>query len=82
MASTAVKVDATTYAKLKAVAAETGEPMVEVLAKAVEAYRRQSFLEGLNADFAALRGDRAAWKEELAERGAWNDALADGLAGD
>ena len=59
MAGTTVKIDAETYAKLKAAVAETGEPMIEVLAKAVEAYQRQRFLEGLNADFAALRQNRA-----------------------
>jgi hypothetical protein len=74
--------DAETYAKLKATAAETGQPMIEVLAKAVEAYRRRSFLEGLNADFAALRRDPAAWTEELAERAAWDHALSDDLQDD
>ena len=53
--------------------------MTEVLDKAIEIYRRERFLAELNADFAALRQDSAAWDEELAEREAWNTALADGL---
>jgi hypothetical protein len=55
--------------------------MTEVLDRAIEVYRRQQFLSGLNADFAALRQDQAAWQEELAEREAWDSALADGLEG-
>jgi hypothetical protein len=82
MASATVKVNAETYAKLKEAVAETGEPMIEVLAKAVEAYRRRVFLEGVNADFATLRNDRRAWTEEQAERAAWDATTADGLEGD
>ena len=52
MASATVKIDAATYAKLRETAAEMGKPMIEVLAKAVETYRRQTFLEALNGDFA------------------------------
>jgi predicted transcriptional regulator len=79
MASATVKIDAQTYAKLKQTAAETGKPMIEVLSEAVEAYRRQTFLEGLNADFAGLRSDARAWNEEVAERQAWDATLGDGL---
>ncbi len=82
MSGTTVKVKAETYAKLKEAVAETGEPMIEVLAKAVETYRRRTFLEGLNADFAALRNDRRAWAEEQSERAAWDATMADGLQGD
>jgi hypothetical protein len=82
MASATVKIDAKTYAKLRDAAKESGMPMIEVLAKAVEAYHRQAFLEGLNADFAALRADSKAWNEELSERAAWDAALADDLKDD
>ena len=53
--------------------------MTEVLDKAIENYRRQRFLAGLNADFAALRKNKAAWAEELADRRMWDASLADGL---
>jgi hypothetical protein len=81
MASTTVKINAATYAKLKQAVAETGQPMIEVLDKAVEAYRRRTFLEGVNADFIALRNDRQAWAEEQLDRAAWDATLADGLQG-
>ncbi len=79
MAGTTVKINLETYAKLKETVAETGEPMIEVLAKAVEAYRRRTFLEGINADFAALRADRRAWADEQSERAAWDATMADDL---
>ncbi|MBN2216021.1 MAG: hypothetical protein JW719_01465 [Pirellulales bacterium] len=82
MSGIAVKIDANTYAKLKQTAAETGEPMIQVMAKAIEAYRRRVFLEGLNADFVALRNNRRAWAEEQAERAAWDVTLADDVQGD
>jgi hypothetical protein len=53
--------------------------MTKILDEAIEAYRRQQFLAGLNADFAALRKNRAAWEEEQAERKAWDATLADGI---
>jgi hypothetical protein len=82
MASATVKIDAETYAKLRETAAEAGEPMIEVLAKAIEAYRRRAFLDALNNDFATVRSDPQAWSDELTERAAWDNALADDIGGD
>ena len=82
MASATVKIDAATYAKLKQTSADLGKSMIEVMADAVEAYRRQSFLNGLNADFAKLRANPQAWEEEQAEREAWEATLHDDLADD
>jgi hypothetical protein len=82
MGGTAVSIDAVTHAKLREMSAETGRPMIEVLAKAVEAYQRQRFLKGLNADFAALRDNRPAWAEEQAERTAWGATIVDNITGD
>ena len=53
--------------------------MQAVLDKALERYRRESFLRAANTDYAALRNDPKAWKEELRERELWEQALADGL---
>jgi len=79
MASATVKIDAESYAKLKATAEETGRPIVEVLAKAIDSYSRQAFLEGLNADLAALRSDPKKWSAELQERAAWDASIEDDL---
>jgi len=49
-----------------------------ILERAMEACRRQSFLEALNADFAALRAQPKEWAEEMEERKLWEQTLADG----
>ena len=66
--SLTVRISRSTHAALRALADESNESMTEVLDKAIEIYRRQRFLAGLNADFAALRKNKAAWEEESAER--------------
>lgn len=77
MASTTVRIQDKTHATLGEIAAQTGQTMQEVLAKAVEVYRRQLMLEQTNAAYAALRADPNAWAEEQAERAAWDATLAD-----
>jgi predicted transcriptional regulator len=79
MESLTVRISRSTHAALRAIAEETDQSMTEVLDKAIEISRRQRFLAGLNADFAALRKNKAAWEEELAERRKWDSALTDGL---
>jgi hypothetical protein len=74
-----VRISRSTHAALCALAEEADESMTQVLDRAIEAYRRQRFLAGLNADFAALRRNKAALKEELAERAQWDSTLNDGL---
>lgn len=82
MASETVRIHPSSHAKLKELADQSGDSMANVLAKAIDVYHRQVFLEGLNQEFAALRSDRKAWDEELAERQSWEATLADGLEDD
>ncbi len=56
-----------------------GKPMLALLDEAVEALRRQRFLEHVNAAYATLRADPRTWKTIEAERQAWDATLADGL---
>ena len=79
MASETVRIHPHTHTKLRQLADDAGESMPDVLEKAVDAYARRRFLELLNQDFAALRGDAKAWQGETAEREAWDSTLADGL---
>lgn len=51
----------------------------EISAKLAEESRREIFLEGLAQDFAKLRGNEEAWREELDERRAWDSTLRDDL---
>jgi hypothetical protein len=73
-----VRVTKQTHQQLATLAEENGLSMQTILDRAVEAYRRQSFLEALNADFAALRAQPDKWAEEQAERKLWEQTLADG----
>ena len=79
MASTTVRISKETREDLRELAEQVGEPMHTVLAKAVEAYRRQCILEKANVAYAALRADPKAWQEEHQERRVWDSTLADGL---
>ena len=79
MASTTVRIREETREALRQLANEVGEPMQEVLAKAVEAYRRQRILESTNAAYAALRADPEAWQSMEQERREWEATLANGL---
>lgn len=51
--------------------------MQAVLEQAIEAYRRQTFLEGLASDYAALRENESEWQAELEEREAWEATVGD-----
>ena len=64
---------------MRELAEREGEPMQAVLAKALEAYRRQRLLEESNRAYAKLKADPAAWEEELRERGLWESTLGDGV---
>jgi len=82
MAAPTVRVKEETHAALTELSRETRLPMQEVLAQAVEAYRRERFLTELNASFAALRENPEAYEAEMEERRAWDATLSDGLEDD
>ncbi len=81
MPSATVRVSSTTQRMLRELAANTGESMQSLLDKAIEAYRREHFLQQANEAFAALRRDPKKWKAELEERNAWDATLADDSEG-
>ena len=78
MPSTTIRIGEQSHRILRRLAEVSGESMQSVAAKAIEEYRRRVFLDRLNEEFAALRRDPVAWKEELEERKAWEATLADG----
>lgn len=82
MSTVTVRIPEDTHRSLREIATRTGQSMPQVLRQAVEELRRRSFLQGLAADFAALRDDREGWQDELAERAAWDATLGDDLADD
>jgi hypothetical protein len=78
MAAT-VRIDPASHAALSEIARAKQVSLTEALSRAVEAYRREVFLEACASDFAALRRDPGAWTEEMAERAVWEATTADGL---
>ncbi len=82
MSASTVRIRAASHQRLKELADATGQTMMDVLDKAVEAYRRKLYFEQLNAGYAELRADPKAWAEHLAERKLWDETLMDGLDAD
>ena len=78
MQTATIRISETSRRILKEISQRDKRPMQTVLEQAIEAYRRQTFLVGLNADFAALRENEPEWQAEKTERTAWDITLADG----
>ena len=76
-----MRVNHKTHVVMKELAESNGISMQSVLDNAIEAYRRKSFLEALNEEFAALRRDPEKWQDEKEERVLWDQSLLDDLEG-
>lgn len=79
MPSTTVRISDSSHKLLGELAAQEGVSMQAILDKALESYRRQRFLEEVNAAYAALRHNCAAWETLQQERATWEATLEDGL---
>ena len=79
MGQTTVRVTESTRTLLRHLAVAEGRPMQIIIATALEAYRRERFLRAVNAGYATLRVDAAAWGKVAEERAAWDATLLDGL---
>jgi len=77
--STTVRISRASWQVLRQIAAQADEPMLTVLDKAIEAYRRQCFLQKANEAYAVLRENPGAWQEEIAERKVWDITSENGL---
>ena len=74
------RISASAHGILRELSKAEGKPMLALLDEAVEALRRQRFLEQLNAAYATLRADARTWEAIEDERRAWDATLPDGLA--
>lgn len=79
MASTTIRIRDKTHVALKEIAQATGQTMQDALETAIEERRRRLYLEGLSADYAALRADPRASDEFDKENALWDRANQDGL---
>jgi hypothetical protein len=67
-----VRISPHAHELLRQLAEEEQASMQAVLDRAIERYRRESFLR-------AAKGDSRAWKHEAQERQLWEQTLSDGL---
>jgi hypothetical protein len=74
-----VRIQPETYDKLRQLAHEAGATMPQVLAEAIDELYRRRFLDECNRAYARLKADPKAWRDEQAERRAWDVTLNDGL---
>lgn len=75
-----VRISDLAHGTLREMARAEGKPMLALLDEAVEALRRQRFLEQVNDAYAALRAQPYAWSAIESERREWDVTLPDGLA--
>ena len=78
MATTTVRVDTDTHAKLLEISKASGVSLIETIRDATEALQRRRFAEDVVEQLSALRDDPVAWRGYLAE--AAETSVADGIA--
>ena len=79
MTTTTIRVSTETRNLLNRLAQSTGTSMQQVLEEALEQYRRQQFLEALNAAYATMRAEPQLHREEAEELALWDATLLDGI---
>lgn len=77
MADAIIRIPGSTYTTLRDLSRQSGEPVSELVTKAVEKLRREFFLEATNRAFATLREEPDTWQAELEERMEWDVTLRD-----
>lgn len=74
-----VGVSESTHEALRPLSLKEGKTMQDIIDKAVEYYRRKTFLQGLSEAFQALRANPEAWQEYQEEMTLWDNTLQDSL---
>jgi predicted transcriptional regulator len=77
MATTTIRVDTDTHARLVELSEASGTSLTATVREAAEALRRQRFARQVADELAALRSDPEAWSSYLAE--AEGTSVADAL---
>ena len=77
MATTTIRVDTETHARLIELSEDSGATLMETVRDAAEALRRRRFAETVADELAALQSDPEAWADYLEE--AESTSVADGL---
>jgi hypothetical protein len=74
------RISDTAHGTLRRMSRAEGKAVTALVDEAVETLRRRRFLEQVNAAYAALRANPAAWESIHGERREWDATLPDGLA--
>jgi predicted transcriptional regulator len=77
-----IDISGATYGRLKELAEWADVPVEVALEQAVKQFHDRQFWVAVDAGYAALRADAAAWAEVEAERKLWDKTLMDGLEED
>jgi len=77
--TTTVRIPRKTHEQLRKLAAELGQPMTDVIAAALEEYRRELFFRQVEEDYRALQADPVAWREYLEDHEELDGSLMDDL---
>ncbi|HMI57029.1 MAG TPA: hypothetical protein VK511_03190 [Gemmatimonadaceae bacterium] len=80
-ATTTIRVAVTDRDLAQELATQMGRSQMEIVHEALELYRRQQLLADMNRDYAAMRRDDDAWREETSERDVWDVTLGDATGG-
>jgi hypothetical protein len=80
MAAT-IRIREKSHQALKEMAALTGQSLQDALDQAIEERRRKLYLEGVNADYAALKRNPKQWAEFKKEMAVWDATNLDGMDG-
>ena len=77
MATTTIRVDKDTHARLLELSRATGDSLIDTVRDAAEALRRQRFASHVISELAELQGDPTAWADYLSETDA--TSVSDGI---
>jgi hypothetical protein len=81
MPATTIRIRDKSHRALKEMAALTGQSLQDALDQAIEERRRKLYLEGVNADYAAMKRNPKAWADFKKETAAWDVTNLDGMEG-
>ena len=81
MSTTTIRVSLKTRELIYEMSQSAGLSMQDLVAAALDTYRRQQILREANAGYALLRAQRELLDQIHAEEIAWDQTLADGLEG-
>lgn len=75
----AIRADERTHEIVRELAAEDNMSMADVLARAVEGYRRRRLLKRADLALVSLKVRSEGWAEQMEELALWDETVADGL---